>query len=83
VLKILRDAPAHLSEDGLLICEVGESEQRWSLLPEVPFAWIEFKVGQMGIFAVEAASCAPPRPHRRAGGIAPVTAWARTVSASC
>ena len=54
VLKILRDAPIHLSEDGLLICEVGESEQHLvKLLPEVDFAWIEFKVGQMGIFAVE------------------------------
>ena len=54
VLKILRDAPLHLSEDGLLICEVGESEQHLvKLLPEVDFAWIEFKVGQMGIFAVE------------------------------
>ncbi|HBK46624.1 MAG TPA: 50S ribosomal protein L3 N(5)-glutamine methyltransferase [Xanthomonadaceae bacterium] len=54
VLKILRDAPIHLSEDGLLICEVGESERHLvKLLPEVDFAWIEFKVGQMGIFAVE------------------------------
>lgn len=54
VLKILRYAPIHLSEDGLLICEVGESEQHLiRLLPEVDFAWIEFKVGQMGIFAVE------------------------------
>lgn len=54
VLKILRDAPQHLSEDGLLICEVGESEQHLiKLLPEVDFAWVEFKVGQMGIFAVE------------------------------
>ncbi|MCW4453239.1 50S ribosomal protein L3 N(5)-glutamine methyltransferase [Flavobacterium sp. MXW15] len=54
VLKILRDAPIHLSEDGLLICEVGESERHLvALLPEVDFAWIEFKVGQMGIFAVE------------------------------
>ncbi len=54
VLKILRDAPIHLSEDGLLICEVGESEQHLiRLLPELDFAWIEFKVGQMGIFAVE------------------------------
>ncbi|UYK79491.1 50S ribosomal protein L3 N(5)-glutamine methyltransferase [Xanthomonas sacchari] len=53
-LKILRDAPAHLSEDGLLICEVGESERALAqLLPEVDFAWVEFKVGQMGIFAVE------------------------------
>ena len=56
VLKILRDAPEHLSEDGLLICEVGDSEQHVNaLLPELDLAWIEFKVGQMGIFAVEAA----------------------------
>ena len=53
-LKILRDAPAHLSEFGLLICEVGESEQALAaLLPELPLAWVEFKVGQMGIFAIE------------------------------
>ncbi|MGH8030406.1 MAG: 50S ribosomal protein L3 N(5)-glutamine methyltransferase, partial [Arenimonas sp.] len=38
----------------LLICEVGESERALAeLLPDVPFAWIEFRVGQMGIFAVE------------------------------
>ena len=54
VLKILRDAPIHLSEEGLLICEVGESERHLvKLLPELDLAWIEFKVGQMGIFAVE------------------------------
>jgi len=54
VLEILRDAPAHLSEHGLLICEVGESEQHLiRLLPELPFAWVEFKVGQMGIFVLE------------------------------
>lgn len=53
-LKILRDAPGHLSEHGLLICEVGESEQHLiKLLPEVPFAWVEFKVGQMGIFVID------------------------------
>ncbi|MBW8312335.1 MAG: 50S ribosomal protein L3 N(5)-glutamine methyltransferase [Rhizobium sp.] len=53
-LEILRDAPAHLSEHGLLICEVGESEHALvDLLPEVPFAWVEFKVGQMGIFVLE------------------------------
>ncbi len=55
-LEILRDAPAHLSEHGLLICEVGESERQLvKLLPDVPFAWIEFKVGQMGIFVIERA----------------------------
>jgi len=25
------------------------------LLPELPLAWVEFKVGQMGIFVVERA----------------------------
>ena len=54
VLEILRDAPDHLSPHGLLICEVGESEQHLiKLLPELPFAWVEFKVGQMGIFVLE------------------------------
>ncbi len=53
-LAILRDAPAHLSDDGLLICEVGESEHALAaLLPELPLAWVEFKVGQMGIFVIE------------------------------
>ena len=53
-LRILRDAPLHLTEDGLLICEVGEAENALvKLLPELPLAWVEFKVGQMGIFVAE------------------------------
>ncbi|HEY8230370.1 MAG TPA: 50S ribosomal protein L3 N(5)-glutamine methyltransferase [Rhodanobacteraceae bacterium] len=53
-LRILRDAPDHLTDDGLLIVEVGESERALAaLLPEVPFVWIEFKVGPMGVFALE------------------------------
>ncbi|MDQ3289300.1 MAG: 50S ribosomal protein L3 N(5)-glutamine methyltransferase [Pseudomonadota bacterium] len=53
-LRILRDAPDHLSEHGLLICEVGEAENALvELLPQLPLAWVEFKVGQMGIFVVE------------------------------
>jgi ribosomal protein L3 glutamine methyltransferase len=53
-LRILRDAPGHLSDDGLLIVEVGESEHALgTLLPDVPFVWIEFKVGPMGVFALE------------------------------
>ena len=53
-LKILRDAPLHLTDEGLLICEVGEAEQALvKLLPELPLAWVEFKVGQMGIFVAE------------------------------
>ena len=53
-LKILRDAPLHLTDHGLLVCEVGEAEQALvRLLPQVPFSWVEFKVGQMGIFVLE------------------------------
>ena len=55
-LRILRDAPEHLTDDGLLICEVGEAEHALTaLLPELSLAWIEFKVGQMGIFVAERA----------------------------
>lgn len=52
-LRILRDAPDFLDEGGLLVVEVGESERALvRLLPELPLDWIEFKVGQMGIFAI-------------------------------
>jgi len=54
VLRMLRDAPLHLTDDGLLVCEVGEAERALTaLLPELPLAWVEFKVGQMGVFVVE------------------------------
>lgn len=53
-LRILRDAPTFLNDEGFLICEVGESERALvNLFPQVPFIWIEFKVGQMGIFLLE------------------------------
>jgi ribosomal protein L3 glutamine methyltransferase len=53
-LRILRDAPAHLSGEGVLIVEVGESERALAqLLPTIPFNWIEFNVGQMGVFLLD------------------------------
>ena len=53
-LRILRDAPDYLSADGVLIVEVGESERALvELLPRIPFNWIEFEVGQMGVFLLE------------------------------
>ena len=56
VLRIMRDAPLHLHRDGLLVCEVGEAERALvKLLPDLPLAWVEFKVGQMGIFVAECA----------------------------
>ncbi|KRE94991.1 protein-(glutamine-N5) methyltransferase, ribosomal protein L3-specific [Frateuria sp. Soil773] len=53
-LRMLDEAADHLTDDGLLIVEVGESEHALAaLLPQVPFVWIEFKVGAMGVFALE------------------------------
>lgn len=53
-LRLLDQAADHLTDTGLLIVEVGESEQALAaLLPQVPFVWIEFKVGAMGVFALE------------------------------
>ena len=55
-LRILDEAPRHLSADGWLICEVGEAERALSaLLPRLPLNWIEFAVGQMGVFAIARA----------------------------
>jgi ribosomal protein L3 glutamine methyltransferase len=53
-LRMLDEAADYLTDDGLLIVEVGESERALvELLPQVPFVWIEFKVGAMGVFALE------------------------------
>ncbi len=53
-LRILVAAPDHLTNDGVLIVEVGESERALvQLLPQVPFNWIEFDVGQMGVFLLD------------------------------
>ncbi|MEO7066425.1 MAG: 50S ribosomal protein L3 N(5)-glutamine methyltransferase [Rhodanobacter sp.] len=53
-LRMLDEAAAYLNDDGMLIVEVGESERALAeLLPQVPFVWIEFKVGAMGVFALE------------------------------
>ena len=53
-LRILVEAADHLEEDGVLIVEVGESERALvAMLPGVPFNWIEFQVGQMGVFLLD------------------------------
>ena len=52
-LQILLDAPRFLCEYGVLVCEVGESEQRLAnLLPRVPFTWLQFDHGGSGVFVL-------------------------------
>lgn len=53
-LQILLDAPRYLCEYGVLVCEVGESDERLdSLLPSVPFTWLEFEHGGSGVFVLD------------------------------
>lgn len=53
VHKILHEAVDYLTEDGLLVCEVGESA--WALeqtYPMIEFNWLNFALGGHGIFAM-------------------------------
>ena len=53
VHRILFEAPDYLSPEGLLVCEVGDSE--WALkqaYPEIQFDWLRFAHGGHGIFAI-------------------------------
>ena len=54
-VDLLRDATRVLSDNGLLILEVGESvEALERRLPKVPFTWIDLPSGGAGVAAVSA-----------------------------
>ncbi|OOF46375.1 ribosomal protein L3 N(5)-glutamine methyltransferase [Rodentibacter trehalosifermentans] len=51
--QILKQAPDYLTEQGVLVCEVGNSMV--SLIeqyPDVPFNWLELKNGGLGVFSL-------------------------------
>jgi len=52
---ILKEAPKHLSPDGILVVEVGNSEpvvlQKY---PHLPFTWLEFEKGEAEVFLLTA-----------------------------
>ena len=51
VRRILRDVDTHLAPGGVLLVEVGDSEERLQqAYPGVPFLWLEFEHGGGGVF---------------------------------
>jgi len=53
--RILRQAADHLTDDGLLVVEVGNSEVALqAAFPEVPFVWVELPSGGNGVFVLSA-----------------------------
>lgn len=56
VTSILNDAGKHLHDDGVLVVEVGHSQERLvELFPDVSFLWLEFEYGGEGVFLLESA----------------------------
>ncbi|MGB5178101.1 MAG: 50S ribosomal protein L3 N(5)-glutamine methyltransferase [Gammaproteobacteria bacterium] len=55
VVLILKHAARHLDEKGILIVEVGHTQEILvAQFPEVPFVWLEFEYGGSGVFMLEA-----------------------------
>ena len=53
--RLLAEARQYLTDDGILIVEVGNSERHLQdAFPELPFVWIEFERGGHGVFALQA-----------------------------
>lgn len=58
VRKMLAQAADYLTEDGLIVIEVGNSE--WAMKQNfntIDFHWLKFQKGGSGIFALTAAQC--------------------------
>ncbi|MBU2926554.1 50S ribosomal protein L3 N(5)-glutamine methyltransferase [Colwellia sp. 1_MG-2023] len=56
VRVILAESANHLNDEGLLFCEVGNSEVHVkALYPDVPFTWLDFERGGHGVFMLTKA----------------------------
>ena len=59
VRRLLVQAPEHLTEHGILVCEVGEAAEALQALlaPQVELIWLEFTHGGDGVFLLDFCAC--------------------------
>jgi ribosomal protein L3 glutamine methyltransferase len=56
VRVLLREALSHLTPDGVLVIEVGNTEARVRrAFPRLPFMWLSFARGGGGVFLLSSA----------------------------
>jgi len=72
VARILRAAPRYLENEGLLVCEIGGSQEEFAArFPRLPVSWPEFERGGDGVFIISrgelAAWQAAQRKKKRSG----------------
>ncbi|WJV52575.1 50S ribosomal protein L3 N(5)-glutamine methyltransferase [Pectobacteriaceae bacterium CE90] len=64
VRRILACAPDYLSEEGVLICEVGNSMVHlMEQYPDIPFTWLEFEHGGDGVFMLTRSQLVDCKTH--------------------
>ena len=59
VRRILADAPKHLTDDGVLVCEIGTGRDLLEAdFPQLPFIWVDSEESEGEVFALRARDLA-------------------------